>query len=321
MEKIIIDCHNHSRGSRLDKNVKWSDWFDYIEDFALKAKEKNLTMCAITEHDVVNRKLKELLSNTQIIVPEAVEISAKNYTRDKSLHILYYAKEISNKVDSLLKDTLFKKRQMLNLQLQKLQDLGFSIEFDEVLEFIKNKWFWEDSFNKWTISMFLFNWIHKNFNLKILKQKYWEKINVEFFYDNCMKEWWKFYDDYKVDMDNYEPKLKEIWELAKQDNAILSIAHPNFTFKKWIEEFQEELPYYLEKWVNAIELNAKISKDWVQAIMELKEKYNLILTFGSDCHRIWLDDDKHATFWTVSSFITQEILKENLGKFKEKIWI
>jgi hypothetical protein len=80
-------------------------------------------MCAITEHDAVNRKLKELLNTSDVIVPEAVEISAKNYNRDKSLHILYYANSVSEEVDSLLEDVLFQKKQMLKLQIQKLQDM------------------------------------------------------------------------------------------------------------------------------------------------------------------------------------------------------
>jgi predicted metal-dependent phosphoesterase TrpH len=77
-------------------------------------------MCAITDHDVVNRKLKELLSNTNIIVPEAVEISAKNYKRDNSLHILYYANTINKKVDLLLENVLFQKKQVLKVQIEKL---------------------------------------------------------------------------------------------------------------------------------------------------------------------------------------------------------
>jgi len=31
--------------------------------------------------------------------------------------------------------------------------------------------------------------------------------------------------------------------------------------------------------VNAIEINAKATKTWVEAILEAKEKYNLFLTF------------------------------------------
>jgi hypothetical protein len=79
-------------------------------------------MCAISDHDVVNRKLKDLLRDTDIIVPEAVEISAKNYNRNKALHILYYADKISNRVDMLLENVLFQKKQVLELQILKLNE-------------------------------------------------------------------------------------------------------------------------------------------------------------------------------------------------------
>jgi len=326
MYKIIIDCHNHTKWSRFDKNVRGSDWFNYVEDFAEKARDKKLTMCAVTEHDVVNRKLKELLGDTEVLVPEAVEISAKNYSRDKSLHILYYAKTISREVDNLLSNVLNKKKQMLNLQIRRLSDLWFSINFNDVSEYIKKSWHWDDWMNKWNMTKYLFEWKNKYFNTMIFYGIFnnidlWNQDEYKWFYDNCMKSWGKFYEEYKARIPTYEPSVEEIWELAKKDNAIVSIAHPNFTFKNGIEDFKNELPDYIEKWVNAIEFNAKVDCKWGEAIMEMKERYDLILTFGSDCHMIWWDDDKHATFWTVSPFINQDILEDNLVKFRTKTWI
>jgi hypothetical protein len=35
-------------------------------------------------------------------------------------------------------------------------------------------------------------------------------------------------------------------KIAQKNNAILSIAHPNFTFKNGIEEFEKVLPYYVK---------------------------------------------------------------------------
>jgi len=329
MEKIIIDCHNHTKWSRFDKNVKWSDWFDYVEGYARIAREENLTMCAITEHDTVNRKLKELLSDTKILVPEAVEISAKNYDRDKSLHILYYTKAVSMEVDELLSDVLYKKKQMLKLQIDKLVNIWFRISFDDAYDYVKQWWLWEDWLNKWEITKFLFEWKDKYFNTSYLYLIF-ENKNIDFkkykslnkwFYYNYMKSWWEFYKQYKVDTLEYEPSMEEIWKLAKKDTTVLSIAHPNFSFKKWVEDFKNELPYYIDAWVNAIEFNAKVDYKWGKVIMEMKDKYDLILTFWSDCHMIWWNDDKHASFWTVNPFITQEILKDNLEKFRNKIWI
>ena len=326
MEKIIIDCHNHTKWSRFDTNVRGSDWFNYVEDFAEIARDTNLTMCAVTEHDVVNRKLKELLGDTDILVPEAVEISAKNYDKDKSLHILYYAKTISREVDDLLSDVLNNKKQMLNLQIKKLAKFWFEIDLESVMDYVRKQGAWDDWMNKWNMTKYLFEWKNRDINTLIFYGIFnnldlWNQDEYKWFYNSCMKSGWEFYNQYKIDNLTYEPDVTVVWELAKKDNAIMSIAHPNFTFKKGVEYFKKELPDYIEKWVNAIEFNAKVDYKWGKAIMESKEKYDLILTFGSDCHMIWWDDDKHATFWTVSPFINQDILEDNLAKFRTKTWI
>lgn len=329
MRKIIIDCHNHTKWSKFDTKIKGSDWLNYIEDYAKIAKENNFTMCAITEHDIINKKLKELLSNTEILVPEAVEISAKNYDRNKSLHILYYAKNISQKINKILEKVLFLKKQVLEKQILLLQKYWFILNIEEVKSYIKENWLSNEWLNKWKITQYMFLWKHKEHNTKNLYKLFPElknnnKLKNEndlhnWFYYNCMKSEWKYYKQFEIKNIIYEPKLEEIWILAKQDNAVLSIAHPNFTFKEWIKKFEKELPYYIEKWINAIEINTKSSKDWVESIIKLKEKYNLILTFWSDCHQIWKTDDKHWSFWDINTSLSQEILKENLNSFRKKL--
>ena len=44
----------------------------------------------------------------------------------------------------------------------------------------------------------------------------------------------------------YEPSVELCGELARENNAILSIAHPNHTFDS-IQEFQKLVPSYVEK--------------------------------------------------------------------------
>jgi len=63
-------------------------------------------MCAITNHDVVDRDLKILLKDTGIIVPEAVEISAQNYDNNRSLHLTSYANSFKKNIDRVLEDSL-----------------------------------------------------------------------------------------------------------------------------------------------------------------------------------------------------------------------
>ena len=45
--------------------------------------------------------------------------------------------------------------------------------------------------------------------------------------------------------------------------------------------------------LNAIEINTCATKEWVDAILEAKNKYGLYLTFGSDFHKENHVDGKH----------------------------
>jgi hypothetical protein len=215
---------------------------------------------------------------------------------------------------------------VLKIQIEKLNKKWFKIDFNKLEEFVKDNWYWEYWINKWLMSYILFNWLYREYNIGKFRQLFWN-VDLEndkiysFFYYECFKSDWKFYDEYKVENIKYEADINDLWTLSQADNAILSIAHPNFSFRQWIEEFKNELPYYLDAWINAIELNVKANKKWVETILDLKNKYNLILTFGSDCHQIWWDDDKHADFWTTNPYISQEILRENMEKFRKKIEI
>jgi hypothetical protein len=132
-----------------------------------------------------------------------------------------------------------------------------------------------------------------------------------------LKEWWERYADFWIRVHDYERSLQDCKLFREQSNAILSIAHPNFTFKKWwIDEFNDVLPHYIEHGgVNAIEINAKATKEWVDAIIEAKNKYNLFLTFWSDCHRVWKPDSKHGDFWDINPFISSDFVTESFWEY------
>ncbi len=100
------------------------------------------------------------------------------------------------------------------------------------------------------------------------------------------------------------------------------MAHPNFSFEKWgIEEFKRVLPNYVKKWVWAVEINARATPDWIQAILEARRKYDLVLTFWTDCHEIWTTDRKHGDLWQLNPYISGELIQQNFEKFKKKTWL
>lgn len=312
MENLKIDCHNHDLRS---------DWCNDIKEFSKKAVDLWLDMCAITNHDVVDRDLKVLLKNTGIIVPEAVEISVQNYDNNRSLHLTSYANSFKTNIDSVLEESLKWKSVMLEKQTQKLSYLWFNINLKDVLEYNLVKWKKLDSLNKFSIAEFIYNWKYSKDNINIIKKHFWKEFDYIWFFLNVMKKWGEYYEDYAVKVTDYEPSVEKSWILANDSDAILSIAHPNFTFKKWVEEFEKEISYYIDRWVNWVEINVLATSEWVEAIMRVKNNYDLILTFGSDCHKIWEIDNKHHDFWNINSLLSQDIIKENFYKFRDKIGI
>jgi len=131
-----------------------------------------------------------------------------------------------------------------------------------------------------------------------------------------MKRWWEEFDKYWVTIDEYEASLEIVRNIKEKNNAILSIPHPNFTFKWWISEFQNNLEHYINIWgVNALEINARATQEWVKAILEAKDTYWLYLTFGSDCHRIWIPDDKHWDFWEMNPYISEDFIKKSFNEY------
>ena len=58
-------------------------------------------------------------------------------------------------------------------------------------------------------------------------------------------------------------------------------------------------------------------------ILQTKERFALLLTFGSDCHQIGYDgrDGKHASIGQVNPYIEREIVERNFSEFRERIGI
>lgn len=52
------------------------------------------------------------------------------------------------------------------------------------------------------------------------------------FYNRCLKRKGNLYSQYAVEIDDYEPEVEILGQEAKKEGAILSIAHPNFSFSR-----------------------------------------------------------------------------------------
>ena len=146
------------------------------------------------------------------------------------------------------------------------------------------------------------------------------------FYQKCLRRGGELHSEYSILWDeSYKPELWDISEMT-QWNWVLSIAHPNYTFSHdHIQGFRQLYKdvYKPQLWIQAIEINTKASKNWVRAILEMKQEYGneLQITFGSDCHRLWKPDDKHGDLWFENDFLSKWVIEREFWDFREKLWI
>jgi len=311
---LKIDQHFHTTLSDGKK-----DNSEILEQYI---KWKDVSFCVATEHDIVNTSFRDFLYDLSVDTCYWVEISACDYENRKSMHILHYSSSINNlldsKLDSLREARIYKIKQ----QVEKLKSNWFIINYSDFINYFEII----EKINPSNLNAFnIAEYIYKNKktfieNNKIIKSISWKDFSTKGFFENFLKEtwiyshiWWKRIIDYELSFDD----LQEI----KTERSVLSIAHPNFTFKS-IEVFNSRIEHLVKnRWINAIEINAKANKEWADTIMKVKKDFDLILTFWSDCHFISDEgnNDKHSELFSFNSYVSEKILDLEFDKFKEKI--
>ncbi len=306
-----LDMHFHSQ---------FSDWTSDVETLLKLAQKKELDFVALTDHDRVSDEFSLLAWEYGISTTQSVEISAVNTHMNKSLHLTFYAHSIEWKIREILGNVLEKKKELIQKQILWFQNIWCEITYQDVVNYVQKFSRSETGINKYDIVRVLFQ-SEKNYEI-IRQLNNQEDIWVEDFYLKFLKKWGEKFEEFAAKVDEYEVQMHDCKNAVEQNNGILSVAHPNFTFRNGIWEFFDHLPVLIKTWwVNAIEINAKATKEWVDAILQAKEKYNLFLTFWSDCHHIWRPDSKHGDFWDVNPFLTEEFISQEFEKYREKFGI
>lgn len=309
----MFDLHFHS--ARSDGNNSETEIIKRVKNLWLE-------YVAITDHDTITSDtFSQLAKENWIESCKSTEISARNYEHEKSLHLTCYAESFSNDVYKILKNTLEKKIKMIQLQVEKLKENGFFIEYTDFINFNTKRWKSIETLNKYNIIEFL---VKDSRNMQIinteLKSGNWE---LSYIFREYLKKWWSLYEKYSLEfwaVWDYEPSLEACNEIKKNNNAILAIAHPNITFRNiWVDAFIQILPYYLDKWINAVEINSLANKKWIEAIFKAREKFNFTITAWSDNHKIWETDDEHWDLWKLNPLLSQNKKTDILANFKKQL--
>lgn len=296
-----LDMHFHSTLSDGRKNS-----YEILED----AKEKWLDFLACTDHDIINEDFPILAKNAWINTCEAVEISA--HDNNEHLHFTCYSQKFNQKIINILENTRNWRGRKIYKQIELLQKNWFIINNADFYEFYKDKTNL-DNLNISHLAWYIFRFEE---NIKLVKILTWENMTRENFLLRCLKTEGDFSYIWSVLIPEYEPSLELIWKLAKENSAVLSLAHPNFKLTQ--EEFKSKIEYYLSLWVNAVEINSQATEDRVKLILDFQKIYKYILTFWSDCHFKTYSEDKHSELGFSNPYFSEEITESNFKRFKEK---
>jgi len=307
-----VDMHCHTTRS---------DGTSTPEELIKVAKDRDIEMLFITDHDRDSADIVPLIQAAWIATTPSVEISTTNIQGDnRSLHATYYTSQISDEISDIITHTKSQKMELILAQLYYLEEKWFYIDIEEFYDFSTSKsGRSKDGINKYDLANYITS---KDENAQILQEILWEDISTLNFYKKCMKRDGELYHIYGKEIEEYEPAISDTAEIAK-DQWVLSIAHPNFTFSRegigWFMKLYEEV--YRPFGIHALEINAKASRKWVEAILWLKDKYKdgLQLTFWSDCHNIWIPDDKHEDLWVMNPYISDGLIEREMNVFREKM--
>lgn len=315
MRNIEMHCHSTR-----------SDGKNTLQEVLQEAQKQQLEFLALTDHDVIAPKsFQDALKSLGIDTCDSVEISARNDDLDKSLHLVSYARIFHDSLHDVLEDSLKGKLDMKVWQLQKLTwEFGFQWSEEGFESFMLSLGRSLESSNKYDLVRYL---SQNERNQTLMQQTLWNDWNgnnvVEDFYFECLKREWSLYDMYGYESAEYEPSVEQtVQEVVEKSWGIVSLAHPNVTFdekKWWIQEFERTLPDYVRKWVRGIEVNSIAPHEWVKVILKARSKYDLILTFGSDCHNIGKPDSTHSSIGRLNPFIKSDLIEENFKRFQKEI--
>ncbi len=247
----MIDLHVHSIGSDGEKTP---------EELIDESIEKGITTLAITDHDTIEvlEKGLEYSRNKKINFIPGVEINAKN--RSGQMHILGLGLKTDLSILREKLNVLKESRDNRNLKfIEKLNELGFEISLEELQEISGSD---------------------------ITGKPHFAKVFLNKGYINDEKEMFSKYFDTeefkKIKNFSYQPE--EVIEMILKTGGIPVLAHPQ-TLKLSDSELENKIIELMQFGLQGIEcFHSEQTREEMQKYCELAEKYNLILTKGSDYH-------------------------------------
>ena len=252
MEKLI-DMHTHTN---------YSDGELTPEELIDLAIEKNIKTIAITDHDTVNgiKKIRNLqLGNIEIIT--GIELSAK--ATKGTFHILGYDLDLDSKIlsDKMSELKTNSTHSTLSVMEQIKRDYGIRFNYEDIKELINaNRHIGRPDLAKLCI-------------------KYGYATTVQEAFDKYLNE-----AHNKIRGLNKWLTYEECLDLIIKSGGIPVLAHP-YQLKMTEEEFIPLLENMIKCGLRGIEVyHSKHTKEEMEYYKEIANKYDLLISGGSDYH-------------------------------------
>lgn len=247
----MIDLHTHTTASDGDKNPK------ELIDYAIT---KGIDVIAITDHDTIDgiEEAMNYSKDKNIFVIPGIEFGAE--VSKGEIHILglfidYKNKDLQQKLEKLKNQRSYRNDKFI----EEFNKLGFDITLEELQQISNGEVIGKPHFAK------LF--IKKGYIKEV------EEIFTNYFKKSPFKE---------IKRMSYKPK--EVIEIIKNANGIAILAHPH-SLKLDDEILEEKIKEFVEYGLDGIECyHSNHTEEQMKKYREIAEKYNLIITKGSDYH-------------------------------------
>jgi hypothetical protein len=278
----------------------------------------------MTDHDCYSPNFVLPARELGIKAIWATEISAHSRELDCSFHVTCYSREISQNIKNRIDAVLIWKTTKVREQIKKLQSHGFDINEGEFFSWVKSQGYREIAVSNAHLSQFLLDGDKRDSSLIILDDLTgWKIHNHEGFIRECLQDGGSYLNIGNVIVAPYEPEISDLVHIAKSEDIILSVAHPNFSFNKVYkkhgintdpvaraEYFHNQiLPILSELGMKNYEINAKATPEQVQYLVDLVKRIGGMNTFWSDNHGSDREDNKHGVFGIQNKLLTPELTK------------
>lgn len=283
---------------------------------------------AVTNHDRYTREFVLPARDVWIQAHWATEISAHSDELDLSLHITAYSASISQKLESILDGVITWRKSKILWQLERLRMSGFTIVDKDFFAWIESRRMSAESATNYHIAQYL--WTQEVNRQLAHELTTWVADSEILFMNECLKREGDYNHIWYHEVPCYEPEVRDIVPLAHGEDIILSVAHPNVSFDKYLRKnywatdativslFEEYIvPRLLALGLKNFEINAIASYEWVECLERVTKRVGWILTYWSDNHGGIEVNSKHGIFWVQNRFLTPEMVQPIQARLRE----